>query len=144
MGRLLGIDYGEKRIGISISDPNRNIATPLETIIFKSESSLIKKIRSIVLSWCVDGIILGLPIGMNGQDTIQTKKVFKFYNVLCNEFKIPIIKEDERLSSVAASNSLRHQGIKPSRNKSMVDSTAAAIILQSYLCLLYTSPSPRD
>jgi putative Holliday junction resolvase len=133
MGRLLGIDYGEKRIGISISDPNRNIATPLETIIFKSESSLIKKIRSIVLSWCVDGIILGLPIGMNGQDTIQTKKVFKFYNVLCNEFKIPIIKEDERLSSVAASNSLRHQGIKPSRNKSMVDSTAAAIILQSYL-----------
>ena len=70
---------------------------------------------------------------MNGQDTIQTKKVFKFYNVLCNEFKIPIIKEDERLSSVAASNSLRHQGIKPSRNKSMVDSTAAAIILQSYL-----------
>lgn len=133
MGRLLGIDYGEKRIGISISDPNQNIATPLETIIFESEPSLIKKIRSIVLSWCVDGIILGLPIGMNGQDTIQTKKVFKFYNVLCNEFKIPVIKEDERLSSVAASNSLRHQGIKPSRNKSMVDSTAAAIILQSYL-----------
>ena len=133
MGRLLGIDYGEKRIGISISDPNQNIATPLETIIFESEPSLIKKIRSIVLSWCVDGIILGLPIGMNGQDTLQTKKVFKFYNVLCNEFKIPVIKEDERLSSVAASNSLRHQGIKPSRNKSMVDSTAAAIILQSYL-----------
>ncbi|MFL3050629.1 MAG: Holliday junction resolvase RuvX [Candidatus Neomarinimicrobiota bacterium] len=133
MGRLLGIDYGEKRIGISISDPNQNIATPLETIIFESEASLIKKIRSIVLSWCVDGIILGLPIGMNGQDTLQTKKVFKFYNVLCNEFKIPVIKEDERLSSVAASNSLRHQGIKPSRNKSMVDSTAAAIILQSYL-----------
>ena len=133
MGRLLGIDYGEKRIGISISDPNQNIATPLETIIFESEPSLIKKIRSIVLSWCVDGIILGLPIGMNGQDTLQTKKVFKFYNVLCNEFKIPVIKEDERLSSVAASNSLRHQGIKPSQNKSMIDSTAAAIILQSYL-----------
>ena len=133
MGRLLGIDYGEKRIGISISDPNRNIATPLETIIFESESSLIIKIRSIVLSWCVDGIILGLPIGMNGQDTIQTKKVRKFYKILCNEFNISVIKEDERLSSVVASNSLRHQGIKPSRNKSMVDSTAAAIILQSYL-----------
>ena len=133
MGRLLGIDYGEKRIGISISDPNRNIATPLETIIFESESSLIIKIRSIVLSWCVDGIILGLPIGMNGQDTIQTKKVRKFYKILCNEFNISVIKEDERLSSVVALNSLRHQGIKPSRNKSMVDSTAAAIILQSYL-----------
>tara|TARA_Y100000814_G_scaffold74424_1_gene46006 strand:- start:939 stop:1355 length:417 start_codon:yes stop_codon:yes gene_type:complete len=133
MGRLLGIDYGEKRIGISISDPNRNIATPLETIIFESESSLIIKIRSIVLSWSVDGIILGFPIGMNGQDTIQTKKVRKFYKILCNEFNISVIKEDERLSSVVASNSLRHQGIKPSRNKSMVDSTAAAIILQSYL-----------
>ena len=133
MGRLLGIDYGEKRIGISISDPNRNIATPLETIIFESESSLIIKIRSIVLSWSVDGIILGFPIGMNGQDTIQTKKVRKFYKILCNEFTISVIKEDERLSSVVALNSLRHQGIKPSRNKSMVDSTAAAIILQSYL-----------
>tara|TARA_B100000686_G_C16757964_1_gene956802 strand:+ start:99 stop:515 length:417 start_codon:yes stop_codon:yes gene_type:complete len=133
MGRLLGIDYGEKRIGISISDPNRNIATPLETIIFESESSLIIKIRSIVLSWSVDGIILGFPIGMNGQDTIQTKKVRKFYKILCNEFNISVIKEDERLSSVVALNSLRHQGIKPSRNKSMVDSTAAAIILQSYL-----------
>ena len=133
MGRLLGIDYGEKRIGISISDPNRNIATPLETIIFESESSLIIKIRSIVLSWSVDGIILGFPIGMNGQDTIQTKKVRKFYKILCNEFNISVIKEDERLSSVVTLNSLRHQGIKPSRNKSMVDSTAAAIILQSYL-----------
>ena len=133
MGRLLGIDYGEKRIGISISDPNRNIATPLETIIFESESSLIIKIRSIVLSWSVDGIILGFPIGMNCQDTIQTKKVRKFYKILCNEFNISVIKEDERLSSVVALNSLRHQGIKPSRNKSMVDSTAAAIILQSYL-----------
>ena len=133
MGRLLGIDYGEKRIGISISDPNRNIATPLETIIFESESSLIIKIRSIVLSWSVDGIILGFPIGMNGQDTIQTKKVRKFYKILCNEFNISVIKEDERLSSVVALNSLRHQGIKPSRNKSMGDSTAAAIILQSYL-----------
>ena len=133
MGRLLGIDYGEKRIGISISDPNRNIATPLETIIFESESSLIIKIRSIVLSWSVDGIILGFPIGMNGQDTIQTKKVRKFYKILCNEFNISVIKEDERLSSVVALNSLRHQGIKPSRNKSLVDSTAAAIILQSYL-----------
>ena len=133
MGRLLGIDYGEKRIGISISDPNRNIATPLETIIFESESSLIIKIRSIVLSWSVDGIILGFPIGMNGQDTIQTKKARKFYKILCNEFNISVIKEDERLSSVVASNSLRYQGIKPSRNKSMVDSTAAAIILQSYL-----------
>ena len=91
MGRLLGIDYGEKRIGISISDPNRNIATPLETIIFESESSLIIKIRSIVLSWSVDGIILGFPIGMNGQDTIQTKKVRKFYKILCNEFNISVI-----------------------------------------------------
>ncbi|MBF89619.1 MAG: Holliday junction resolvase RuvX [Candidatus Marinimicrobia bacterium] len=133
MGRLLGIDYGEKRIGISISDSNRIIASPLETIAFESESSLIKTIRNIILSLKVEGIILGFPIGLNGKDTSQTKKVCKFYNILVNEFKIPVIKEDERLSSVAASNSLRVQGIKPSRNKNMVDSTAAAIILQSYI-----------
>ncbi|MEE2876405.1 MAG: Holliday junction resolvase RuvX [Candidatus Neomarinimicrobiota bacterium] len=133
MGRLLGIDYGEKRVGISISDPTGSIASPFYTLLYTSVVDLLEQLQNLIVSENIEGIVIGLPIGMKGQETRQTKLVQQFVELLQAQLDIPIDTADERLTSVVAENLLKEQGIRPSRNKAMVDSTAAAVILQGYL-----------
>lgn len=133
MGRLLGIDYGEKRVGVAISDPTGTIASPLDTILFRRRDKLMQRLAEMISTKDVDGIVVGLPIGMKGQATAQTVIVQEFVEELRGLFPVPVSTLDERLSSVEASRALREQGHQPSRKRAMVDSTAAAIILQNYL-----------
>ena len=133
MGRLLGIDYGEKRIGISVSDPTRAIAFPFDTLLYSSGDDLLVQLQELIISEKIEGVIVGLPIGMNGRETQQTKQVQQFVELLRRHLDLPIHTADERLTSVAAENVLKEQKIQPSRNKAMVDSTAAALILQTFL-----------
>ena len=134
MGRILGVDYGDSRIGLALSDPNKIIASPFKTIKNKGFDKTKKEILDIVKENKVELIVLGLPLSMSGTDTNQTKKVRKFQNSI-QDFDIPIKMQDERLSSLTAKKSLIQQKIKTGYNKHFIDSTA---------CLLYTSPSPRD
>ena len=131
MSRALGIDYGMARVGISISDPLRIIAKPFTTL--KNNENLIEKLVDIAQAQDITDIIVGYPIGMKGQVTEQTKKVDSFIIQLESKFTIKITKVDERLSSVAATDSLIQQGIKTGINKAMIDDTSAAIILQEFL-----------
>ena len=133
MGRLLGIDYGEKRIGVSVSDPPGTIASPFDTILYTSDDDLFVQFQELIISEKIEGVVVGLPIGMNGQETEQTKLVHKFIELLQRHLDLPIHTADERLTSVAAENVLKEQKIQPSRNKAMVDSTAAALILHTFL-----------
>ncbi len=131
MSRALGIDYGMARVGVSISDPLRIIAKPFTTL--KNNENLIEELADIAKVQDVTDIIVGYPIGMKGQVTEQTKKVDSFIIQLESKFTIKITKVDERLSSVAATDSLIKQGIKTGFNKAMIDDTSAAIILQEFL-----------
>ena len=131
MTRTLGIDFGDSRVGIALSDPMRIIAKPLETLI--NDSKLFTKIKGIVDNNNVSELVVGYPIGMKGQKTKQTEKVEKFVDTLKSEISQQIYTVDERLSSVAAKDSLILQGIKTGYNKSLIDSTSAAIILQEFL-----------
>ena len=133
MGRLLGIDYGEKRVGVSVSDPTGTIASPFDTLLYSSADDLLKQLKELIVAENIEGAVVGLPIGMKGQETQQTKLVRKFVSLLQEELDIPVHTADERLTSVAAENILKEQKIQPSRNKAMVDSTAAALILQTFL-----------
>lgn len=133
MGRLLGIDYGEKRIGVSVSDPTGTIASPFDTLLYNSVDDLLKQLKELIVAENIEGVVVGLPIGMKGQETQQTKLVRRFVELLQEKLDVPVHTADERLTSVAAENVLREQSIQPSRNKAMVDSTAAALILQGYL-----------
>ena len=133
MGRLLGIDYGEKRIGVSVSDPTGTIAFPFDTLLCSSGDDLLVQLQELIICEKIEGVVVGLPIGMNGQETEQTKLVQQFVNLLRKHLDLPIHTADERLTSVAAENVLKEQKIQPSRNKAMVDSTAAALILQTFL-----------
>ena len=133
MGRLLAIDYGEKRLGLAISDPNQIISKPLKTIILSDSQYIYNELEKIISDYEIQKLIIGLPLGMDGKKTHQTSKVEAFEEDLQNKISIPVILFDERLSSVSAKKSLISQGIKTGHNKSKIDQTAAAIFLQHYL-----------
>jgi putative Holliday junction resolvase len=133
MGRLLAIDHGEKRIGLAISDPNKIISKPLKTILLSDIELFYKKLLEIIFDYDIEKLIIGLPVGMDGNHTLQTKKVEAFKDALQRKIKIPIEMFDERLSSISAKKSLISQGVKTGHNKSQIDQTAAAIFLQHYI-----------
>lgn len=131
MSRALGIDYGDVRVGISLSDPMRIIAKPFSTL--ENNLNLIKDIETLINANDVTDLIVGYPLGMKGQITEQTKKVDNFIEKLKLSLNIPITIIDERLSSVTAKESLVKQGVKTGFNKARIDETSAAIILQEFL-----------
>ena len=133
MGRFLAIDFGEKRVGLALSDPMKIIAKPFKTIFYSNQNDLINKIALIIKDEKIEKIILGLPKGLKGNNTYQTNIVIEFYNYIKNKIDTPIVMEDERLSSVSAKKSLILQDIKTGHNKALIDETAAAIFLQLYL-----------
>jgi len=134
MGRILGIDYGDSRIGLALSDSLKIIASPFRTIPNKGDDWVISKLKAIILEKKIECFVVGLPIGLKGQDTYQTKKVRVFAHTI-TILNIPIHLQDERLSSISAEKSLIQQNIKTGHNKYMIDQRAAAIFLQQFLDL---------
>ena len=132
MGRILGVDYGDVRVGLALSDTTKLIASPFKTIQNKNSGLLISELKEIISENDVESIVVGIPIGMKGQNTNQTVKVKVFaqsLSILC----LPIFMEDERLSSIAAKKSLVMENIKTGHNKEIIDQRAAAIVLQQFL-----------
>ncbi len=132
MGRLLGIDHGDSRIGLALSDRLHLIASPYKTVPASPRTMLIDLLREIIVDQEIDEIVVGLPLGMQNRQTDRTIVVRKFAEDLA-ALNLPIHLEDERLSSVSAVKSLVLQGVKTGHSKGLVDQTAAAIILQQYL-----------
>lgn len=133
MPRILGIDYGEKRVGLAVSDPLNIIAQPLTTLIRDDSWGWWHQLEAIIVEQEIVSIVVGYPLTMKGTISRQTEEVDRFILDLGERMTIPIDRYDERLTSVAAKRSLIRQGIKASRNKEAVDTTAAALILQDYL-----------
>ncbi|MDP6339210.1 MAG: Holliday junction resolvase RuvX [Candidatus Marinimicrobia bacterium] len=133
MGRFLGIDHGQKRVGLALSDPLKIIAKPYKTITYTNVEDLCGQIQHIIDEQMVERIVLGLPKGMQGQNTKQTENVSQFGEHLKSVLNIPVVMEDERLSSISAKKALIQQDVKTGHNKGRIDETAAAIFLQQYL-----------
>lgn len=133
MGRLLGIDFGNRRIGIAVSDPLKIIAYPHSVIDRKQTPEYLSILQNLIISLDIDFIIVGYPINMKGNASAQTGTVREFINEIRDSLRIKIEIIDERLSSKSAEQTLRLKGISASRHRGEVDKTAAAIILQEYL-----------
>ena len=133
MSRILGVDYGERRIGLALSDSLGIIAKPLKVIDRKKTSDYLSEILATAKEKDVKKIVVGVPFTLKGEHSKQTDIVENFIDELFTLGKIQIIPIDERLSSVAAERSLQLQGVKTGHEKGRVDETAAAIILQEYL-----------
>ncbi len=136
--RTLGIDFGEKRIGLAISDPLGILATPIETLDSSEMDLVIPKLAETISDHVVTKIVVGIPWTLSGKSGPQTKKTFEFISLISDTFEIPIKQIDERFTSLQAEKKLRLVD-KRSRKKQkkipkgLIDSVSAAIILQTYL-----------
>lgn len=133
MNRVLGIDLGEARIGLAISDELGMLAHPLETITVKETADPLARITEIVARDKIERIILGLPRNMNGTYGPAAEKAKEFAEKLRQRTSCEIKLWDERLTSVAAQKSLHASGRNVKQSRSVIDQVAAQLILQGYL-----------
>jgi len=129
--RSLGLDIGDKRIGVALSDPQGILASPLAIINCRDERADVEAIIAIINQHQAEQIIVGLPRSMDGSIGKQAEKVKAFTQELCNHTKVPVEFRDERLSTVLANRLMRE--VKKTREKVGRDAIAAALILQCYL-----------
>ena len=134
--RLLGIDMGSKRIGVSICDENRKIATPYETIRFTNLNNLISRVKEIILENNIKGIIVGLPLNMDGTEGPSAQSVKDKIKLIEKEIIIPIVLWDERLSTVGSFNLSSQLDINVSKRVKNIDQNSATFILQGVLDFL--------
>lgn len=127
----MGIDFGEVRVGLALSDPFQIISQPYKVI--PNDESLFKKIREIVNSKNVGKIVLGLPLNLDGEDTAKTREVRKFAEILKKKINIPIVFWDERYTTVEANEILKKMDYGIKESKDVIDKVAASIILKDYL-----------
>lgn len=131
--RIIGLDIGDRRIGVAISDPLQITAAGLETIERKNMQTDIAKVQQIAERHGAVQIVLGLPLNMDGTSGEQAEKVKSFGRKLARATGLPLVYEDERLTTISAIRTLTLQGVKTGHNKDLVDKQAAAIILQKFL-----------
>ena len=129
----MGLDIGDKRIGVALSDPQGILASPLTIIDRRDERLDLEAITNIVNQHQVQQIIVGLPRSMNGSIGKQAEKVQAFTQRLCQHTEVPVEFRDERLSTVSAKRLMQSVSKKKIRNKVRDDAIAAALILQGYL-----------
>ena len=133
MGKIVAIDYGLKRIGLAISDANHRIALPWITV--EGGRLELENICKILLprKGEIEKIIIGLPLHMSGQKSEMSQKVEVFAQKLGEKIGLPVLLVDERLSSRHADTSLRETKVSRKKRTEILDQTAAALLLQSYL-----------
>ncbi|MDD4877322.1 MAG: Holliday junction resolvase RuvX [Dehalococcoidales bacterium] len=131
--RSLGLDIGDKRIGVAMSDPRGILASPIKIINRKDDGGTIEAIADIIGQQQIEQIIVGLPLSMEGTIGHQAEKVKDFVLKLCQHVEVPVAFRDERLTTVSAKNLMQSVNIKKSKRIIRYDAIAAAIILQGYL-----------
>jgi putative Holliday junction resolvase len=129
----LGLDVGEKRIGVAVSDPQGLIATPMAVIDRVEVTSDVMAILRLVRQYEAERIVVGLPRSMDGSIGPQAQRVQGFAGMLAGHSEVPVEHWDERLSTVAAERMMADAGLKAARRKAKRDAAAAALILQGYL-----------
>ena len=128
--RLLGIDMGSKKIGISICDDKRLIATPFQTISFISLNNLIEDIKKLIKENNIKAVIIGDPINMDGSHGKASQSIKDKSALISKKIKIPIVLWDERLSTVGAFNLSSELDVNISKRTKNIDKNAATFILQ--------------
>ncbi|MCX6016118.1 MAG: Holliday junction resolvase RuvX [Chloroflexales bacterium] len=139
-GRILGLDVGERRIGVALSDLSQTLATPYATIHATPIEIFYKKLSQIIAQEDVVQIVVGLPISLNGQEGPQAQRIRTFIAALTARVALPIATGDERYTSAAAERMMIDAGLRPEQRKARIDEVAASIILQDYLTLLRQPP----
>ncbi len=133
--RIVGLDLGTKTLGVAISDATETIASGLTTLRFTENKPVecLTDLKKIIDDYDAKLIVIGLPKNMNNTLGHAVQRTRNFSSILNDKFNIPIVEQDERLSSVSANNVLLQADVSRKKRKSKVDELAATIILQNYL-----------
>ena len=133
MRPLIGIDLGDKTLGIALSDRTRMIATALETIPRTKFTVDARRLSALIAQHDVGGLVLGLPLNLDGSEGPRVQSTRAFARNLARTIALPILFYDERLSTVAAERMLIEADVSRKKRKTVIDQVAAAIILQGAL-----------
>ncbi len=133
MERIMGLDVGDKTIGVAISDLLQMTAQGVTTIKRESKEKDYKALEEIINEYGIKKVVVGLPKNMNGTLGPQGEKTIKFAEKLKNKYKVEIIYEDERLTTLAAEKMLISGDVRRDKRKTVIDKVAATFILQTYL-----------
>lgn len=131
--RYLGLDLGTKTLGVALSDITQTIATSYATLRYTDENILLEDLSKIIEEFEIKKIVLGFPKNMNNTIGPKALSTIEFKEKLENKFKLPVILQDERLTTVEATNYMLEADISRKKRKQKIDSLAATIILQTYL-----------
>jgi putative Holliday junction resolvase len=131
-GRVLGLDLGDVRIGVAISDPERRLAVPLGTVHTGAPADL-RAIAALVREHDVTTVVVGLPLRMSGETGTRAAHATRFASALESVLDVAVVMQDERLSSVEADRALKEAGAGGRARRGAIDRSAATIILQAWL-----------
>ncbi len=130
MSRILGLDYGEKRMGVALSDETRTLASGRGVL---RKEGIQDALSTLIRENGIELVVLGLPVNMDGSLSQMAARVRDFGESLIRRFSVRVEYWDERLTSVVAESVLREQSIRRSRQRELIDEMSAILILQSYL-----------
>jgi putative holliday junction resolvase len=136
VGRVLAVDYGERRVGIAVSDPTATIAQPLTVILRRpGRRPPVQAVADLASAQEAEHIVVGLPLTLEGVDSDWTREVRTFGEKLADRTGLPVTFADERMTSVVAERAVRSLGLKRKERerKDRVDAAAAVLILQRHL-----------
>jgi len=129
---VLAFDFGTKRIGVAVGEWETRTAHPLETIAAETNEARFARIGALLGEWRPTDLVVGLPLGLEGQEHELTRRCRRFANQLTGRFRLPVHLVDERLSSVDAEARLAEGGVYGARRRQVLDSVAAEGILRDY------------
>ncbi|MGW8258275.1 MAG: Holliday junction resolvase RuvX [Thermoguttaceae bacterium] len=132
-GRVAGIDYGTKRIGIALSDPAREIASPFESYVRRNPEQDAQRFCRLKSEEGVELFVVGLPIHLDGRESEKSLEARRFGSWLAEVTGVEVVFFDERFTSVEAENLLMDAGLSQKRRKKRIDMLAAQIMLEAYL-----------
>ena len=133
LGRILGLDLGDVRIGVAVSDPDRRLALPLGTVQVGHPPGEMRAVVDLVREHDVTLVVIGEPVSLDGERRARATHAANFADALRAMLTVPVVLHDERFSTVEAERSLRAAGVTGARRRSVVDAAAAQVILQSWL-----------
>lgn len=131
--RRLGIDPGQRRVGLALSDDEGELASPFKTLQRESDAGLLAALTSAIHAHEVGEVVLGLPLRMDGREGPEAKRARKLAAAISAASGVPVVLWDERLTTVSAERELRGVGMRGARKKALLDQAAATLLLQSYL-----------
>lgn len=138
----LGLDVGDRRIGVAVSDPTGLVARPLAVVARKSNAFAASEIRRLAEQNDADRIVVGIPVGRNESIGPQAQKTLAFVRYLREQLPWPIETWDERFSTAEAEREMIARGTRRARRKEMLDAAAAAVILDEWLTAQRSQSSP--